>query len=126
VAMLMLNAGFFAVITSIIWLFASGHYRIATTLFALFLAIAPLCFSEPWIKRISFSLSAQFAIFGGCVGFFLYPQMFSFYWFKATFNEKGAGPVGLMLFVVLFATISGAVAYWLIRRMLGHFFSRNP
>jgi hypothetical protein len=100
-----------------IWLFYNGYpWLVAGTTLALFMLVA-CCDGGSLRERIILSLSVPFLALGGYFGFQIYWAMFTFTWFRAVFNSKDIGMLGLIVFVSGFAALTAIAAGWLMDRL---------
>lgn len=78
----------------------------------------------PWVdqtsqarERLAVSLVMPFAMAGLACTVLLYFQMFSFAWFEAIFNDKGSGPIGLMVSAITGLAAGGCMGWRLLRQV---------
>jgi hypothetical protein len=80
---------------------------------------AATCGGKSLRERVVLALVVPSFVAGGVAGFFIYFAAFSFRWFEALYNDKGSGPLGLVLFVCGFAVAGGLAAGWVLERAFG-------
>ena len=68
-------------------------------------------------ERVGLSLIMPFALGRLALFVILYFQMFHFHWFEAVFNDKGSGPLGLIVSAILGIAIGGYIGFRIVRRV---------
>lgn len=110
---------FAGVVAGTAWLFYHGYPRLAATAAVLSFMAAAACGGQSWRERAALALAVPSWVADGVAGFFIYLAAFSFRWFDALFNDKGSGPLGLLLFVCGFAVAGRLAAGWVLERAFG-------
>jgi hypothetical protein len=100
----------------IVWLFQNEHEIAGWLSIGAFLIIAPWATASPVKHKIAFAACAIPAITGGYAGFFIYFELFRYGWFSIAFNDDVLGPVGLVMFVLIFASLVGGPIFWLVAK----------
>lgn len=123
VARIVLRAGVVVFFTGLlglcVGLYDHGYPRLVATIALIgFMAAAALA-GHSWRERVALALSVPFFVAGGAAGFLVYLGLFSFRWFEAIFNDKGSGPLGLLIFVCGFAVAGGLGGAWVLERAFG-------
>jgi hypothetical protein len=112
--------GIFGIVGSvafwIVWLFRNSHQTAGWSSIAAFLIIAPWATSSPVKYKIAFAACAIPAIVGGYAGSFIFFELFRCGWFSTVFNDAALGPVGLVMFVLIFASLVGGPVFWLVAK----------
>jgi hypothetical protein len=99
-----------------VWLLYHGYPRLVAATAILGFIAAAACVGHSWRERIALALTVPYFVAGGVAGFFVYLAMFSLPWFEAIFNDKGSGPLGLLLFVCGFSVAGVLAGGWVLER----------
>ena len=76
-------------------------------------------------QRLACSSIMPFAMAGAACFVLLYFWMFRFVWFENIFNDKGSGPLGLMLAVVSGLMVGGLFGWLVVRTAFGNVFAAH-
>ena len=87
------------------WVFAAFALCISL------MAIPFAAFDAPLQERIESSLVMPFVLAGLVLSILAYFQMFRFGWFESLFNDKGAGPLGLIVSAFIGITAGGYLGW---------------
>jgi hypothetical protein len=111
-----------AVLAVSVWLCWNRSFLLAGIGGAVTIMTIPLAAAGTWQERLTASFIMPFVGLGFVLGVVVYFAMFRFTWFEAVFNNKGGGPLGLILFASSFSLAGGYLGHrcvHLVSRFLG-------
>jgi hypothetical protein len=91
------------------------EYVLAVAVLAASLLSAPFIIADSWRARFSGVLVMLVVFLSLLAGSAAYFALFSLQWFERVFNNKASGPLGLAIFLFVFAGIGGYVGYGCVR-----------
>jgi hypothetical protein len=100
-------ASYAGAIAGAFWLLLHRYPISGAAIFTVALMVIPLFGESSWRERLANCLIMSFGVAGLYGGVGIYISLFRFEWFYDIFNNKGAGPLGLMVFAFSFAVGGG-------------------